>query len=1015
MTKEKVISEYGLNDAQALVVIDKSKELIVPAGAGSGKTKTLVTKVVHLLKTGADLDKFLVLTFTKKAANEMKERIKHELKKANLDALANKIDSSNISTFDAYAYNFVKQNASLIGLDSNIELLDQAVFFSLKKQIMSEIIMDIYLNNNSKIYEFLEMFTDKTSDESIVNDLISVYEKLIEKKNINEYSTTELIKKRVLFDSAELRETLEDISYEFCLLNDEYLENLYEVMDYLDSKTDNKIDFIGKRLKWTEIDSYSRKKIEKILKTYKDILKTNLDREDIDEVYRLQEYYLESVLDILNAYDEKILRFKEATNKYEFNDIANFLNKILKENKDILNRTKNRFKYVFVDEYQDTSSVQSEFLEMLIENNNDINVLYVGDIKQSIYKFRNAKPETFIEKLDTVNVISLSTNYRSSKRIIDFVNDIFLKILNNKEKYDIDYSDNHYMQSGSKLFSEDDSSADIFIEEIYTEDPAKSKYDAVEEAFVVGLKIKGLLETKKVSAYKDVAILSRNTTSFKIFKDVFKYLNIPLQVQVDQQIKSSYLLKLMANILMLSLDIAVNNNDNFKRKRFNYFSVARSELFQKSDYELFKALIDSNTLVGNNRKLDIDKEILNKCYKVYEAIMSKTNYEIIDIMVKEFQIFEKIIYATNKSDKEYQIEYLYNIASTLSDLNIMGKRFVEYIYELAYDDNVTLKLSVLQDEEENSVRLTNIHQSKGLEYNTLFVCGLNKKFGGSQMKKLKYGNDSKLIMQMKFEDNEKAHVYGEINSLIKQKGLNEEKASALKEELRLLYVALTRPKKALYLVMTPKDDYTNLDSFTDYLYENDITDIVKSKNVTRYQTYLKDPNYYKDLKDSNLYYPNIIDSLKEKSFDFSNEYEEEMKASIEINQLIDETLKNNLSKGTLLHEIFEYNDFNDLRVKNFYKMNFDGRDLKDAIDIYKELPFSYEEKEIIVNGIIDMVATYDNEVHIIDYKTSNIDPSKYMNQLESYRKYLKMIYPNKVIKTFLYSIAHNKLELVLPK
>src|SRR5690554_4041786 len=202
MTKQDLINRYQLNESQAEVVLDESQELIVPAGAGSGKTKTLVTKIVHLLKQGHLLDSFLVLTFTKKAANEMKARIKKELKDEGLNDLVNKIDSSDIATFDAFAYNFVKQNASYIGLDSNLELLDTSIFKIKQTEIMNCIIINIMKLNdsNDKFYQFISNYTLDTQSDRLVDNLISIYDKLVNIKPLNQFNINELIDESPLFD-----------------------------------------------------------------------------------------------------------------------------------------------------------------------------------------------------------------------------------------------------------------------------------------------------------------------------------------------------------------------------------------------------------------------------------------------------------------------------------------------------------------------------------------------------------------------------------------------------------------------------------------------------------------------------------------------------------------------------------------------------------------------------------------------------------------------------------------------
>ena len=1006
---KNLIKEYGLNEKQAQVVASDLKELIVPAGAGSGKTKTLVTKVLELLKQGNNLDNFLVLTFTKKAASEMKERIKKELINANLIEMANKIDSANISTFDAFAYNFVKQNANLIGLDSNIELLDQAFFNTIKKEIIESILIDIMAkNNDNELYTFIQLFSGKTDENELVYSLLNVYNNLTEIAPLKELNAKDLIVKSNIFNYDKFYDELSNISEEFIIENNEYMENVKLYFSYLNGETQSFVDFNLPRFKWKDLNLSKevRKEVDKIIKPVNELIKVMPKINDLDEYFKEEVKYVKNIIELLIRYENKLFEFKQQTNKFEFNDIANFLNQILRENERILIRQKEKFKYVFVDEYQDTSKIQSDFLEMLIENNEDIRVLYVGDIKQSIYKFRNARPDTFLNKQKTVDVISLDTNYRSSSKVIDFVNKTFKNILNDEEKYDINYKDGHIMDSGNQSYN-NDQSADVFLIEMYKSDESRVKNDAVEEAFVIGNKINELLNNNKIRKYSDVAILARNKSNFKIYADVFNYLNIPIQIQVDQELKQTYLLKLAANILKLASIIDINDKALINEKRFLYFSVIRSELFEYDDFKIFNSLLDIND--PKVKTLKMDNEIYNKLRELKKVIKTKSNFEIIDFLIKSFDVYQKISITKKAKEKNYQIEYLYKTASTLSDLSINSLDFVDYIYDLAYDDEIKLNVSVLEDKDENSVKVTNIHQSKGLEYNTLFVAGLNKGFNKGIVKKFNFTN--RALFNFNLKDDYQSREFLALNDYIKSFRTSLVLEDNLKEELRLLYVALTRAEKALYLVTAPKDDYIELNSFTDYLYYNDFTNYIKNENIYKHSDYLKTSDYYLYIKANNKYYDERIDYLEERDFKLKLKEIKTLKASSDLIELIDNKTFNNIKSGTKLHLDFEYQNLDNSLVNKLLNTKFNNKSLSNA-EIITEYEFTYEKENESITGVIDLLAIHEDEVHIIDYKLRDLSNDNYLKQLNTYKEYISKVF-DKEIKMYLYSISTGEIKEVM--
>ncbi|VEU82370.1 UvrD-helicase domain-containing protein [Acholeplasma hippikon] len=1010
-TIEQLIKE-GSNPFQAEVINNRSKELIVPAGAGSGKTKTLVTKMIEIIYDGASLDDFLVLTFTKKAANEMKERIKKILLQGPYKDLANRVDSAYVSTFDSYAYNFVKQHASKINLDSNLELLDQAVFNITKQEIMEELMLHYMIHGDNAAKDFLYNFTDKKSSQTLIENLINLHDKLSSDISLENINIETLILNIPLIDLSNFKQKLLDIDETFVEdeKNEEILISYYEYIRYLNGERTEDCDLSKKRLNWTMFDESVKElyqdKINKVLKKVKDLKKNFTKRDDVIFYHQIRLTYTEVLVKILKDFDQRLNQFKKETNKYEFKDISNFLNKILRENIDVRNRLKEQFKYIFVDEYQDTSQVQSDFLDMLIENNDHIHVMYVGDIKQSIYKFRNAKPETFIRKQEEASVISLNTNYRSHKKIIDFVNQIFMRILNDKHKYDINYNENHAMLSGSTKFNNDPLTG-VYLEELHKD--LELKTDIAEEAFVVGNKIKDLMAKGLIKNYKEVAVLARNTTNFKAFIDVFNYLGIPLQVQVSLDLNETYLLKLMANILMLAKLLNTFDRESQDIKRFAYASISRSELFNLSDYEIFNDLIDSDLNSTRTKRLEIHPLIFEKLNNLNKFIYTRSNTEIVFYMLETFEIEKNIVETVDSSLKQFQIDYLVKLCQPMSDLGIIGDEFVEYFYKIAYDDK-KLELSILQESSENSVKMTNIHQSKGLEYEVLFLVGLNKSFGVKKTPNLKYSSDNLLEIYPSFETHEKKEVLKQIGQTYKDELKSREEVSQLKEELRLLYVAFTRAEKALFLVTTKEDDHSNLKSFADYLYENDFTDFIESENITRRSVFETQADFRDYLKEKNYYYPIEIDLLKDDQIIFEKEVIKDLKASRHIQSILSEEEKKNLKQGTKLHESFEFftSETNETLVKRFITKKFGQKSILNASFLHHEYEFIYFEETNKINGIIDLLAIYEGEIHVIDYKTTDIDPDKYKNQLLTYKKYLENIFTLPV-KTYLYSITQDKV------
>gem|GEM_PF-2308284 len=1022
----KLRKDYGVNEEQAHVLCDPAKEIIVPAGAGSGKTKTLISKLVYLLETGTSLDELLVLTFTNKAAAEMKERLKGVLNKKEMFEQVNKVDSADISTFDAFALKFVKQNCSLINLDANVEVFNDAMFEISKQKIMSDIILKNMLIDNSDMNEFLQKYSYKSNEINLSKTLISLYFKLKNEYNsFSELKAENLIEKNdnsfnidVNFYKEKISELVPgffdiEVNQKKFTILDRYAQSLRNQEEFNDFTRLPNTSYKG-LLTSTPADKYIKDQVAEVFNDIKELYNAKVSTKNIDETTQKYLQVAKIILKILKQFDNEIDKLKISTNKYEFGDIAEFLNIILEKAPLTLKRLREKIKYICVDEYQDTSNVQTNFLNKIIEDNDNVKVLYVGDIKQSIYKFRNAVPKTFIDKQATVKNIALRNNYRSHHSIIDFTNNFFSRVLTNEKDHDIIYKNNHEMNSLSKLNEINDKSFGVYCLEKYVNPDEKPRNELIEEIFMVASKIKELKQANIIKSYSKVAILARNKNSFPRIIDIFKYLELPLVVQIKQEIhKDTYLLKLIANILMLALNFKTAKNG--KLQRFWYASLARSEIFEKTDFEILKSVIDLEYKEFKERfVLVIPEDVQEKLLQIKNNIFISTNKEILDLVISLFDINGSILKTSDINLKELQLNNLYTLTSVLSDMNILGDDFISFIYEYAYDENAQMEVDKNQVSGDDCIILTNIHQSKGLEYDYLFLIDLDKKFK-STSSIFEFNKEQKLLINLNnYYLNDKANlaVVKKINNQY-----NEYKsAQALKEELRILYVAVTRAKKALYLISTPKEDYSKLNSFNDYLYNFGFLDFIKQENISKYKTPIKDLSFYDNLRNDQYYYPSFLDELP--NIKLVNNIEENIhtKASMLTTNLLSSKEKENMLQGTKLHHQLEYANFleetTEKAVDNLKKIKFANYFVHESIKILREFNFSYTVENKTITGIIDLVCIYKDCVHIIDYKTNDINKIEYVQQLNTYKEYLTLIYPNLLIKMFLYSITKNiALEL----
>lgn len=1016
---------------QELAINKSNTNIIVSAGAGSGKTAVLTERVITKLLNGVKINNLLILTFTNAAASEMKERIRkkileHEEIKDNL----NYLDIASITTFDSYALSLVKKYHYLLNVSSNINIADTGFINVIKKDILDKVMDEKYAEKDSKFCKLIDDLTIKNDNnikESILK-IINGLELKIDKENYldnyfnnyyNEEKIEEYINEYTLLIKNEINnietniECLEGLGY------DQYYVDMYNTFSmFLNALTYDEMRIsipsnIPKRPKYSiELEEY-KKNIDASLKIIKEYLRFNNTKE-IKETFNLTKDYLESIIDIIKRYYLKLNKYKYDNNIYEFTDIMFLLIKLLKENRDIKEEIKNNISEICIDEYQDNNDLQEELIS-LISNNN---VYMVGDIKQSIYGFRNANPYIFKNKYDKYKdnnggvKIDLLKNFRSRKEVLEGINKIFSFIMDDNLG-GIDYKDNQEMIFGNNVYEENKNNQNYDLE-IYNYQDNKDYTKEEIEAFIIGKDILNKINNKyqvldnntlRDVTYKDFCIIMDRGTSFSLFKKIFNYLGIPLTIYKDKKLTNEIDIMLINNIIGLILKI--NNNIFDQEFKYYFLSIGRSYLFELKDNELF------NIIKNNSYE---DTIIYNKCISICNNIDRLNIYELLIKIIDEFNIYENTIKVGNIEESIIRINNLLDIANNLGKLGYSIEDFKDYLNKMINEkEEITYKDSLISF---NSVKIMNIHKSKGLEFPICYYSLLYKEFNKDDIKR-KYTYDNKYGIIVPYFNE------GIDNTILKDLLKNKVNIDSIGEKIRLFYVALTRSKEKIILLTNLDDNYNYVNNIVDYnirIKYNSFLDIINSikDNLKEYINNIdinnigitKDYLYDNNKKDININTDKIINYH---NININNEIIDNLHASKIINKIITKNEKELLDYGTKIHKLFEREDFlnsdNDIIKKFVSKLNINNNTL-----IYKEHEFIYNDNINEYHGIIDLLLIEDNIIKIIDYKLKNIDDDSYKEQLNIYYNYINNVLnkdSDKIIKVYLYSILDDNLKEIV--
>lgn len=1028
---------------QQLAIDEDGKNIIVSAGAGSGKTAVLSERVIRKLEQGVNIDQLLILTFTKAAAFEMMIRIRSKItERPHLKEQLDKIDSSYITTFDSFSLSLVKKYHYLLNIKRDIKVINQNVINMEKKKILDNIFDKYYQTKNKYFHKLLDYYTIK-DDKDIKSLILNINSKLDLKYDkitylasyLNSYFNEDTFEKIIASFLKYLKDIIKDIEENVSLLSHEvdgdYHATLQDIIlpllsseTYDEIKNNSKIKLKNLPKNSTEAAQRYKDNIKEDLKELTDALIYENEFE-IKELYFSNKDIIKILMDIILELDNEIYIYKYNHDSYEFTDISKMAIKLVKENKEIRNELKYYFNEIMIDEYQDTSDLQEEFINQ-IENNN---VYMVGDIKQSIYRFRNANPNIFKAKYDNYNInnggvkIDLIKNFRSRKEVLANINYVFDYIMDDFLG-GCKYREAHRMVFGNTTYEEKKNDKQDSNFEIYNYPSLKATgYKSTEvEAFLVLKDIeekinnhyqvidKNTFELRDCT-YKDFAILMDRATSFELYKKIFEYKNVPLTVYKDTSITEENDIYLLSNLFKLIY--LVHKKDYSEEFRYTYLSVARSYLTDDDDAKIFKTIKD-NTF--------FESDVFKKLKPIIKEYDSLNGVGLIDLVIDSFNFYERQVLVGNMNAFIARISYLKTLFKEMGNLGYTLDEIILMFYEMV-EEGQDIKVS-MNEESEDAVKIMTIHKSKGLEFPVLYMTGLSNKFNILDLnEKFIYDSNFGIITPF-FKEREIPNI---AKQLMKKKYLEEE----ISEKIRLFYVALTRAREKMILVTSYETDEPD-----------EVEEIVDNKKRCKYRSFLDilksiwfnlEP-YKKEIELSTL------NLTKDYALIKSTNYKEHLKKkkekinyqelNIEKEKLVDKSFSKETKElltpdnydviklGLRFHEIFEYLDFNNpnleilsdferKKIEKFLKLPI----LKDIgnTKIYKEYEFIYYDKTIKKHGIIDLLLEKEDEVLIIDYKLKHTADEDYKKQLQGYKDYLKTK-TDKKISIYLYSILDSKLQ-----
>lgn len=875
---------------KAINITDKN--ILVSAAAGSGKTAVLTERIVKGITSGKwSADRLVVVTFTKAAAAEMKERIHKELEKALAADPENKriytqltlLQDACITTIHSFCQNIIRTHFEEAGIDPDFRVAETGEVRLLESDVFDQVLENFYEENDQDFYDFVSAFGGKKSDDKIEDIVKGLYLDAINNPWPDEWfenicDISNVTDENALYDNpvigymlentrmraAGFKDSLEkmlplltqenglDAYYETAMSDMRLLEKCVDASDCeemyksllagtepgaLKRAKNGADESVKTRFKNIRGDKSRGKGYIGFFNTYAVLFRRITDKETgVMAEVKNTAGSLDVLVRLTKAFSNELEKQKRERNIITFNDMEHMALDILvkRENgesrlTDAAYELKEQYDEILVDEYQDSNFIQEEILNAV---SNGHNRYMVGDVKQSIYGFRKARPEIFIGKYDYFTTedicedqkILLQQNFRSRENVLESVNCVFEHAMN-KEFCGMGYGKEEelihgleYPEPTSLQTTFEGNAGKTCIEYIFeAEEERRDK--SLLEAGLIAMKIKELFaagymvydkETKgyRKLKFRDIVILARTKSNFDETVEVLMDAGISAYALSEESYLETFelrpiisLLKVLDNPLD---DIAMASVMLSYFGEFDADELARVRVTDRYEFLYNNLKVFAESEDGEEALKEKVKDFLDMLDDLRVMAGESSVYDTIWRIVYDTGYYRYMATVGAGEKRLANIELLLNRAAVFSGTSYNGLfQFLRYIEKIKEAREEVGEVSVLS-ENEDVVRLTTIHKSKGLEYPVVFIMGATKGFRLTDDKEVVVCHDSLGIALRDIDLKRRTKK----KTVFKSAVIDRINRDEISEELRLLYVAMTRAREKLYIVGTGKDEDT---------------------------------------------------------------------------------------------------------------------------------------------------------------------------------------------------------------
>ncbi len=988
------MSEFTIEQLKA--VEHNGGNLLISASAGSGKTHTMISRLVRLVvQENVDVNQILAVTFTEKAAFDMKEKLKNALLKAQdgdrsrLYKQIALIPTCDISTLHAFCARLIRLYFYEVGLSPDFTILDENLAKAMRKDCINKAFKEFYdageewfytlvdrhafQRNDNLLKELVETAYLFANSEQCPDKLLDKYQSEYTKENfenlLNGYF--EMLKNQVGLLEKELVYAHTILKKEGILKGAEFTQIvLADIKMVLNAKdvyiVNGHFENFSARLNFERNLSSEQEELKQSVKSCREKFKKLIERfkkhltdkeTDFANFTKLQidtEHFVKLVKKFGEVYDAE----KRDENVLDFADLEHFALKIL-NSQTIREDLRKKYKYVFVDEYQDINGVQESIINLIANDN----VFMVGDVKQSIYGFRGCRPDFFAKKYESMQengqkVLALNHNFRSAKNIIDMVNQVFCYSMT-KDYFEREYKGSSELISGG-VYPQDKLGRAVFhilekeekkkpeeetprvyniLEEIKNGVDFKDNHTASLLTEIINEELKNTYYDFKSGCdrqitYSDIAILTRNKHNGYVeglVKGLMMH-GISVVSDVKENVCDYPEIQMIINVLKLV--------DNFNQD-IPLASTLLSPIANLSNDELAEIVCEfSHTESAKQNKkwtfihaynyyLENQRSALCQKLKEFHSYIEDLTFTaqfigaegVLNKIINQKDI-ESYLLAQHNGTKKVALLNRLVYASIEGDKKLTVREFLDKI------QNAPESFSFADSQLEDAVNVMTIHASKGLEFPVVIVCGLERNMNlEDNTGDILFSRDHGLAF-MSYDDEKRQKQETLLRGVIKEKN----RINSVKEELRLFYVALTRATYSMHLVYEGelkkrRETFAGAEKFIDYI-PNSLPYVMHSPSDFAF-TELKsdtrkiiigqsDEKIVSEMKDRfSKKYEFIEDTLlplKLGVTTVNNQEEQEL-----VHLLFDEPTPD-IEKGNIAHKIMEYYDF-DSSLDIFQQVN----------------------------------------------------------------------------------------------